>query len=141
MLTLCSKVSIWIDRAVKFGSFLLTPFPPISDATFHISGATKSVYAPEPFDVGRILQADIVSEGQQITLTTAGPIDPGLVLILALNGYSFECFSLIIYMHLVDFEPTTFSTLFLTKGGPHCLFEFEISICLVSFSLNLFKSS
>ncbi|KAF5471076.1 hypothetical protein F2P56_011549 [Juglans regia] len=41
-----------------------------------ISGATKSVYAPEPFDVGRILQADIVSEGQQITLTTAGPIDP-----------------------------------------------------------------
>nr|POE83108.1 stomatal closure-related actin-binding protein 1 [Quercus suber] len=41
-----------------------------------ISGATKSVYAPEPFDVGRILQADIVWEGQQITLTTAGPIDP-----------------------------------------------------------------
>ncbi|KAE8037324.1 hypothetical protein FH972_009919 [Carpinus fangiana] len=41
-----------------------------------ISGATKSVYAPEPFDVGRILQADIVSEGHQITLTTAGPVDP-----------------------------------------------------------------
>ncbi|KAF5447653.1 hypothetical protein F2P56_033187 [Juglans regia] len=41
-----------------------------------ISGATKSVYAPEPFDVGRILQADIVSEGQQISLKTAGPIDP-----------------------------------------------------------------
>lgn len=90
MLTLCSKVSNWTDRAVKFGSFLCPPFSPISDATFHISGATKSVYAPEPFDVGRILQADIVSEGQQITLTTAGPIDPGLVLILALNGYS--CF-------------------------------------------------
>ncbi|TKY46634.1 Stomatal closure-related actin-binding protein 1 [Spatholobus suberectus] len=41
-----------------------------------ISGATKSVYAPEPFDVGRILQVDIISEGQQITLSTTGPIDP-----------------------------------------------------------------
>lgn len=45
-----------------------------------ISGATKSVYAPEPFDVGRILQVDIISDGHQITLTTSGPIDqaPGL---------------------------------------------------------------
>ncbi|XP_057480605.1 stomatal closure-related actin-binding protein 1 [Actinidia eriantha] len=41
-----------------------------------ISGATKSVYAPEPFDVGRILQAEIISDGQNITLTTTGPIDP-----------------------------------------------------------------
>ncbi|PQQ04968.1 stomatal closure-related actin-binding protein 1 [Prunus yedoensis var. nudiflora] len=41
-----------------------------------ISGAIKSVYAPEPFDVGRILQADISLEGQWLTLTTAGPIDP-----------------------------------------------------------------
>ncbi|KAG5517301.1 hypothetical protein RHGRI_037903 [Rhododendron griersonianum] len=41
-----------------------------------ISGATKSVYAPEPFDVGRILQAEIFSYGQKITLTTTGPIDP-----------------------------------------------------------------
>ncbi|XP_059665447.1 stomatal closure-related actin-binding protein 1-like [Cornus florida] len=41
-----------------------------------ISGATKPVYAPEPFDVGRILQADIISEGQRITVTTTGPIDP-----------------------------------------------------------------
>ncbi|KAJ7960510.1 Stomatal closure-related actin-binding protein 1 [Quillaja saponaria] len=40
-----------------------------------ISGATKSAYAPEPFDVGRILQVDIVSEGQCITLSTTGPID------------------------------------------------------------------
>ncbi|KAH1216501.1 Stomatal closure-related actin-binding protein 1 [Glycine max] len=38
--------------------------------------ATKSVYAPEPFDVGRVLQVDIISEGQQITLSTTGPIDP-----------------------------------------------------------------
>ncbi|CAJ1964709.1 unnamed protein product [Sphenostylis stenocarpa] len=41
-----------------------------------ISGATKSVYTPEPFDVGRILQVDIISEGQEITLSTTGPIDP-----------------------------------------------------------------
>ncbi|XP_009357896.2 stomatal closure-related actin-binding protein 1 [Pyrus x bretschneideri] len=41
-----------------------------------ISGAIKSVYAPEPFDVGRVLQVDIIYEGQRLTLTTAGPIDP-----------------------------------------------------------------
>lgn len=38
------------------------------------------MYAPEPFDVGRILQVDITTEGQMITLTTTGPIDPGPVL-------------------------------------------------------------
>lgn len=43
------------------------------------SGATKSVYAPEPFDVGRILQVGIISEGLQITLSTTGPIEPGLL--------------------------------------------------------------
>lgn len=41
-----------------------------------VSGATKSVYAPEPFDVGRILQADIIADGQMITISTTGPIDP-----------------------------------------------------------------
>ncbi|KAK3009791.1 hypothetical protein RJ639_015431 [Escallonia herrerae] len=41
-----------------------------------ISGATKSVYAPEPFDVGRVLQADVILFDEQITLTTTGPIDP-----------------------------------------------------------------
>ncbi|XP_057441457.1 stomatal closure-related actin-binding protein 1 [Lotus japonicus] len=41
-----------------------------------ISGATKSVYAPEPFDVGRLLQVDIISESQHIMLSTTGPIDP-----------------------------------------------------------------
>ncbi|XXG50630.1 hypothetical protein AAC387_Pa02g4601 [Persea americana] len=41
-----------------------------------ITGATKSVYAPEPFDVGRYLQAEIVSNDQRITLATTGPIDP-----------------------------------------------------------------
>ncbi|XP_041024638.1 stomatal closure-related actin-binding protein 3-like [Juglans microcarpa x Juglans regia] len=41
-----------------------------------ISGANKSIYAPEPFDVGRTLQAEIVSNGQKLTVTTTGPIDP-----------------------------------------------------------------
>ncbi|PIN09430.1 hypothetical protein CDL12_17991 [Handroanthus impetiginosus] len=41
-----------------------------------ISGATKYVYAPEPFDVGRILQADISTEEQTITVSTSTPIDP-----------------------------------------------------------------
>ncbi|GKV26294.1 hypothetical protein SLEP1_g35626 [Rubroshorea leprosula] len=41
-----------------------------------ISGASKSVYAPEPSDVGRLLQAEIVYDGQQTILTTAGAIDP-----------------------------------------------------------------
>lgn len=41
-----------------------------------ISGATKSVYSPEPFDVGRILQADILTEDQTTTVATSGPIDP-----------------------------------------------------------------
>ncbi|PIN16911.1 hypothetical protein CDL12_10435 [Handroanthus impetiginosus] len=42
-----------------------------------ISGATKHVYAPEPFDVGQILQADIVTDDDQIvTVKTCVPIDP-----------------------------------------------------------------
>ncbi|KAL8229444.1 hypothetical protein R6Q57_014344 [Mikania cordata] len=44
-----------------------------------ISGATKPIYAPEPFDVGRVLQADIVSDGVSVMLTS-GPIDPVSVL-------------------------------------------------------------
>ncbi|PON51371.1 Stomatal closure-related actin-binding protein [Trema orientale] len=40
-------------------------------------GADKPIYAPEPLDVGRILQADIASNGQKVTVMTAGPIDPG----------------------------------------------------------------
>lgn len=50
-----------------------------------MTGATKPVYAPEPFDVGRILQAEVISDGQMITVTTTAPIDPGLLLILKLK--------------------------------------------------------
>ncbi|KAK8641265.1 hypothetical protein V6N13_010680 [Hibiscus sabdariffa] len=41
-----------------------------------ILGASKSVYAPEPFDVGRILQVEITYDDHLIVLTTTGPIDP-----------------------------------------------------------------
>ncbi|XP_010525425.1 PREDICTED: stomatal closure-related actin-binding protein 3-like [Tarenaya hassleriana] len=41
-----------------------------------ISGANRTVYAPEPFDVGRVLQADVCFNGQKVTLTTDSPIDP-----------------------------------------------------------------
>ncbi|XP_038988214.1 stomatal closure-related actin-binding protein 1-like isoform X1 [Phoenix dactylifera] len=41
-----------------------------------IPGATKSVYAPEPFDVGRFVLAEIVMGAESITVATTGPIDP-----------------------------------------------------------------
>ncbi|CAL1403560.1 unnamed protein product [Linum trigynum] len=41
-----------------------------------ISGATKPIYAPEPYDVGRTLQAEVTLGDQRITLTSTGPIDP-----------------------------------------------------------------
>jgi hypothetical protein len=46
-----------------------------------ISGATRSVYAPEPHDVGRYLEAEINYGGEIAIAKTAGPIDPdaGLV--------------------------------------------------------------
>lgn len=40
-----------------------------------ISGATKPVYAPEPSDVGRFLQADIVLNDVKATVSTTGPVD------------------------------------------------------------------
>ncbi|XP_073284843.1 stomatal closure-related actin-binding protein 2-like isoform X2 [Primulina huaijiensis] len=48
-----------------------------------ILGANKCVYAPEPIDVGRVLQVDIVSNDQKINLTTDGPIDKAV----NLEGY------------------------------------------------------
>ncbi|XP_012085914.1 stomatal closure-related actin-binding protein 2 [Jatropha curcas] len=40
-----------------------------------ISGANKCIYAPEPLDVGRILQAEIISDGHKASVTTDGPIE------------------------------------------------------------------
>ncbi|KAG8388924.1 hypothetical protein BUALT_Bualt02G0175800 [Buddleja alternifolia] len=83
-----------IDGTEALGSYLrIYPcsdsVPELSDCTIQwyrltseggkkelISGATKSVYAPEPFDVGRILQADIMIDDHVITVSTSAPIDP-----------------------------------------------------------------
>ncbi|ONK78504.1 uncharacterized protein A4U43_C02F19470 [Asparagus officinalis] len=40
-----------------------------------ISGAVKSVYAPEPFDVGRFLQAEITLNDEKFILSTTTPIE------------------------------------------------------------------
>lgn len=46
-----------------------------------ISGATKPVYAPEPHDVGRYIQAEVKSGGQISVAKTAGSIDPAAGLV------------------------------------------------------------
>lgn len=46
-----------------------------------ISGATKLVYAPEPHDVGRYIQAEVKSGGQISVAKTAGSIDPAAGLV------------------------------------------------------------
>ncbi|KAF2307556.1 hypothetical protein GH714_029716 [Hevea brasiliensis] len=86
-----------IDGSENLGSCLqlqprsnASPPPPLSKCSIQwcrispdgsqkevISGANKSSYAPEPIDVGRILQADIMSDGQKISVTTAGPLEIG----------------------------------------------------------------
>lgn len=48
-----------------------------------IPGANKLSYAPEPFDVGTILQAAIILNGHNDIVTTTGPIDPAA----GLEGY------------------------------------------------------
>lgn len=59
----------------------LYPFYVVHTPDFHdvfpYAGATKSVYALEPFDVGRFLQAEIVWNDEKVTLSTTGPIEPG----------------------------------------------------------------
>ncbi|KAL2535946.1 Stomatal closure-related actin-binding protein 1 [Forsythia ovata] len=83
-----------IDGTEALGSYLVIypcsdRAPEISECTIQwyrttsvggkkelISGATKSVYAPEPFDVGQFLEAVIMTDGQTITVRTTAPIDP-----------------------------------------------------------------
>ncbi|KAF3330699.1 hypothetical protein FCM35_KLT04053 [Carex littledalei] len=40
-----------------------------------IRGATKTMYAPEPFDVGKVLQAEIMLSSEKAAVTTTGPIN------------------------------------------------------------------
>ncbi|KAL8162310.1 hypothetical protein V2J09_013799 [Rumex salicifolius] len=43
-----------------------------------ISGANKPMYAPEPLDVGKFLQADVVSSSQRISVSTTSSVELGL---------------------------------------------------------------
>ncbi|KAF5797152.1 putative transcription elongation factor 1 [Helianthus annuus] len=52
--------------------------------------ANKSVCAPEPYDVGRILQVDIISNAQKSNVTTVCPIQPGFCWIRELCGHFLE---------------------------------------------------
>jgi len=45
---------------------------------FVLIGATRPQYAPEPLDVGKILQVDVIlPDGSRESLATTGPIDGG----------------------------------------------------------------
>lgn len=56
---------------------LYYPYPTISSSCLLHLGADKFVYAPEPIDVGRVLQVDILANGQKISATATGPVEPG----------------------------------------------------------------
>lgn len=79
MLTLANLKRQWCLFRKWLSSFFNLCLP--YNTIVFFSGATKSVYAPEPFDVGHILQVDIISEHQHIVLSTTGPIDPGMILL------------------------------------------------------------
>lgn len=84
------------------------------DITIIIIGAVKSVYAPEPFDVGRMLQAEITFDGQQIVLKTTGAIDPGTVVCLVLKFSILDSFDInhqygITFLYLIQISGVTFS--------------------------------
>ncbi|KAI3965148.1 hypothetical protein MKW92_042298 [Papaver armeniacum] len=55
-----------------------------------ISGATKLVYAPEPFDVGQILLADIVVNGERLSVETNGPIGPAIEELVRISETEFN---------------------------------------------------
>jgi Ig domain of plant-specific actin-binding protein len=44
---------------------------------YTISGATRPIYSPDPYDVGRFLEAEISSSDAISRVSTTGPIDPG----------------------------------------------------------------
>lgn len=74
----CLRIVSRADRATEISSCSIQWYrvQPNGGKKELISGATKSVYAPEPFDVGRVLQVDIAFSDESATLTTTGSIDP-----------------------------------------------------------------
>ncbi|KAJ6896005.1 hypothetical protein NC651_022284 [Populus alba x Populus x berolinensis] len=74
----CLRINLCSDNAPELSKCSIQWYRLSSDGGKKelISGATKPVYAPEPFDVGRVLQAEIISDGQQFSLSSTCPIDP-----------------------------------------------------------------
>ncbi|GER51920.1 prolinerich family protein [Striga asiatica] len=74
------RIQTCSDEAVELGKCSIQWFRLSSQCSRRepILGANKCVYAPEPIDLGRVLQADIGSNGLKVTLTTNGPIQQGL---------------------------------------------------------------
>ncbi|KAK9673564.1 hypothetical protein RND81_12G175500 [Saponaria officinalis] len=74
----CLLVRTCFDEAVDLSECLIQWYRVASDGDKRelISGATKPAYAPEPFDVGRFLKAEIIHDDQKVTVSTTGPIDP-----------------------------------------------------------------
>ncbi|GMI79616.1 hypothetical protein like AT2G40820 [Hibiscus trionum] len=72
----CLKLQPCSDKAPLLSKSLIQWYRLSSDGNRKeiISGANKTMYAPEPLDVGRVLQAEILSNGQKVSVTTANPI-------------------------------------------------------------------
>ncbi|KAK8588845.1 hypothetical protein V6N12_023258 [Hibiscus sabdariffa] len=73
----CLKLQPCSDNAPSLSKSSIQWYRTSSDGNRKemISGANKTMYAPEPLDVGRFLQAEILSNGRKISVTTANPID------------------------------------------------------------------
>jgi hypothetical protein len=71
LFVLCLQYVQSHDLHVKFRQ-------PVLDAFITSSGATRPVYALEPHDVRRCVQAEINLNGEIVVAKTAGPVDSGL---------------------------------------------------------------
>ncbi|KAK8712138.1 hypothetical protein V6N13_147388 [Hibiscus sabdariffa] len=73
----CLKLQPCCDNAPSLSKSSIQWYRISSDGNRRemISGANKTMYAPEPLDVGRFLQAEILSNGRKISVATANPID------------------------------------------------------------------
>ncbi|KAF8063119.1 hypothetical protein N665_1184s0007 [Sinapis alba] len=73
----CLRIRASSDSASDISKCSVQWYRAVSESSRReaISGANRSVYAPEPYDVGWIIQADILSNGKRFTLTTDGPIN------------------------------------------------------------------